>query len=176
MARIWTLCGRCTHKRTSNGIGPLLARRVPAIENLTIRSRHELPSVRLLGQLQSKHPVASGNPDGAGRLRIMEPVVTGPTRSHDELGQSFRVRLGLAIHGRESFVVVVVAAEHQVGIAIGKDPPQWIEVEVVTVIPRTEAGPVPVGKHALSWMRAQVLPKPCGLRIRIAAPPNVVAL
>ena len=132
--------------------------------------------VRLLSQLQAQHPVAPGNPDSAGRLRIMELVVTCPTRSHDELGQPFRVRLALGIHGRESFVVVVVAAEHQVGIGLGKNPPQWIEVEVVTVVPRAEARPVPVGKHALSWVRAQVLPKPCGLRIRIGASPNVVAL
>ena len=35
-----------------------MALAVPAVEDLTSRSRRELPRVRLLGQLQAQHAVA----------------------------------------------------------------------------------------------------------------------
>ena len=44
------------------------------------------------------------------------------------------------------------------------------------MISGAESGLMPVGKHALAWMSGQVLPEPRALRIRIAAPANLIAL
>ena len=91
MVPTWTQCGRVFLRHADAGY-PLMALGVPAIEDLTVRSFQELPGVRLLGQLQAQHPVASGNPDGASRLRVVESVVAGPTGADDELGHALSSR------------------------------------------------------------------------------------
>ena len=103
-----------------------MALAVPAVEDLTSRSRRELPRVRLLGQLQAQHTVAPGNPDFAGRLGVAEFVVAPTTCSCDELHHSFRVGLSVGIHWREPLVVVVVPGKGDIGARPGKDPPQCI--------------------------------------------------
>src|SRR5688572_28231877 len=72
---------------------PLMALAVPAVEDLTSRSRRELPRVRLLGQLQAQHTVAPGNPDFARRLGVAEFVMAPTTCSCDELHHPFRFGL-----------------------------------------------------------------------------------
>ena len=92
-----------------------MALAVPAVEDLTSRSRPERPRVRLLGQLQAQHTVAPGNPDFARRLWIAELVMAPAACSCDELHHPFRVGLSDGIHWREPLVIVVVPRKDDIG-------------------------------------------------------------
>jgi hypothetical protein len=103
-----------------------MALAIPAIEDLTSRSRRELPRVCLLGQLQAQHAVARGNPDFARRLGVAEFVMAPAACSCDELHHPFRVGLSVGIHWGEPLVVVVVPGKDDIGVRPSKDPLQCI--------------------------------------------------
>ena len=110
-----------------------MAPAIPAVEDLSSRSRREFPRVRLLGQLQAQHTVAPGNPGFARRLGIAEFVMVPAASSCNELNHPFRVGLSVGIHWGEPLVVVVVPRKDDIGTRPSKDPPQCIWIVVVAV-------------------------------------------
>ena len=91
-----------------------MALAVPAVEDVTSRSRRELPRVGLLDQLQAQHTVP-GNPDFARRLGAAELVMAPAACSCDELPHPVRVGLSVGVHWCEPLVVVVVPGKDDIG-------------------------------------------------------------
>ena len=124
-------------------------------------NRNELPLVRPVAQGELQHSVRVRLADLAVLADSLDCSKPDAARSHDKRTDSAaRVESAMCVERSETFVVVVMSAEDDIGARVGERLPEWLNAQSVTVLSRAEARVVPHGGYALTRVSGKVRTQP----------------
>lgn len=136
----------------------LMAGATPRIRKGLARLRDELPGVAGCVQSQLEHTVRIIIPNFTIRFDGLPAIMTPAAGPDDKLTQALRrVRHAGWVLRREPFVIVIVAAQHHVGLVIIERLPDGLQGQAIAVQPGAKAWMMPIRQSAERRMLFQLV-------------------